>query len=414
MRRYPWLAGTWIMLLFVAVQIRAQTPVGAGGTTTAFVDVSVVPMMEEVVVGGQTVLVRDGTIAAIGPSADITVPEDATVIDGTGRFLIPGLSDMHAHVSDREGNRPQDYLAQGITVVRNMMGNERHLAGREQVRTGRLPGPHFTTAGAAISGARLGSLHRVPADAEEARRLVRDQAAAGYDYVKVYSLLSREIYVATLDEAAKVGIPVVGHLTDEVPLEMALELGQTSFEHMYGYFWALESDASELRGEWDPRRLFHAVEIDEHKLADVARMTASAGAWNCPTLWRKSNFLTSPLAEDAWNDPELRSLGESNRATLLVALFNANARLLTGTDDRAEIIHEELRLFVEAGLSPYAALRASTVAAAEYLGALDRFGTIEVGKEANLVLLEGDPLSDIGNTSRQVGTMMRGLWIPRR
>lgn len=381
-------------------------------TTTAFVQVAVVPMTSEAVLSDRTVLVVDGTIVAIGAAGEVTIPDGTTVIDATGQFLIPGLSDMHAHVRRREGNLPQDYLAQGVTVVRNMQGDPAHLAAREQVREGTLAGPYLYTAGPAISGFEQDRRHSIPAGPEEARAFVREHAEAGYDYIKVYSLLSRDIYDAVLDEAQTIGIPVVGHVPDAVRASRAMQAGQWSFEHLYGYFWELESEASELQGEWAPQRLFHAVAIDDSKLPALAEQTARAGVWNCPTLWRKNNFLTSPMAEEAWSDPALRRLGETNRAKLLKSLFDAGAGLLVGTDDRAEIIHEELKLFVAAGLSPYEALRASTTAPAEFLGEADRFGTVEVGKEANLVLLEANPLEDISNTSRISGVMMRGLWMP--
>jgi imidazolonepropionase-like amidohydrolase len=369
-------------------------------------------MTSEIVLEDQIVLIANGHISVIGPADEVDLPEGTGVVDGTGQFLIPGLSDMHAHLRRVEGQRPEDYLAQGVTVVRNMQGDPSHVAFRDQVRAGSIPGPIVFTAGPAIAGRRIDRRHEVPESESEARAKVREHSAAGYDYIKVYSLLSREMYDAILDEARTVGIPVVGHVPDAVGAAHAIAAGQSSLEHMFGYFWELESGTSDLRGQWKPRRLFHAVEIDDAKLPALAEQTAQAGVWNCPTLWRKNNYLTSPLAADSWNRPELRALGEENRRKLLKALFDAGAGLLTGTDDRAEIIHQELALFVDAGLTPFDALRASTSAAAEYLGAVDRFGTIEVGKEANLVLLRANPLDGIENTRTINGIMMRGEWMP--
>jgi imidazolonepropionase-like amidohydrolase len=369
-------------------------------------------MTSEMVLEDQIVLITSGQISALGSANEVRLPEGTDVVDGRGQFLIPGLSDMHAHLRRAEGHRPEDYLAQGVTVVRNMQGVPSHVAFRDQVRAGRIPGPIVFTAGPAIAGRRIDRRHKVPESESEARALVREHSAAGYDYIKVYSLLSSEMYDAILDEAQQVGIPVVGHVPDAVRASHAIRAGQSSLEHMFGYFWELEAETSGIRGQWDPRRLFHAVEIDDARLSVLAERTARARVWNCPTLWRKSNYLTSPLAEDAWNTPELRALGEENRRRLLKALSAAGAGLLTGTDDRAEIIHEELELFVDAGLTPFDALHASTYAAAEYLGALNRFGTVEVGKDANLVLLRANPLDDIANTSAISGVMMRGVWMP--
>lgn len=126
-------------------------------------------------------------------------------------------------------------------------------------------------------------------------------------------------------EANALGMPIVGHVSDEVGLRHAIAMGIRSVEHLYGYFWELESETSDLRGKWHPRRLFHAVEIDPAKLEPIARLTAEAGVWNCPTMWRKNNYLTSPIAEEAWNDSRLRELGEENRRLLVKALHDAGA-----------------------------------------------------------------------------------------
>lgn len=377
----------------------------------AITNVSVIPMDVEQVLENQTVLIAEGRITAIAPSGSIEVPPDAIRIDGRGRFLLPGLSDMHAHVRHADGRRPGDYLRQGITVVRNMQGEPSHLAFRARVQAGEEPGPLFFTAGQALAGSRLSDRHRIITEPEAGRAAVREQAAAGYDYIKVYSLLSREVYDAILDEAHTLGIPVVGHVPDDVRASHALASGQSSLEHFYGYFWELESDSSALQGRWDARRLFHAVEIDEHKLAEMARRTAQAGVWNCPTLWRKDNHLTSPMAREAWETPALRALGHANRMRLVKALHDAGAGLLVGTDDRADVVHEELALFVEAGLTPFEALRAATVNAALYLDRGDELGTVTVGKRANVVLLAANPLEDIRHTKTLVGVMIDGVWM---
>ena len=370
-------------------------------------------MDSERVLENQTVLVSEGRITEIGPSQSVDVPPDAVRIAGQGRYVLPGLSDMHAHVRRIDGHMPEDYLRQGITVVRNMSGEPSHLEFRDQVRSGSEPGPIFFTAGQTLAGYRISNRHRIIEDPEAGREAVREHVEAGYDYIKVYSFLSLEVYDAILDEAQKLGIPVIGHVSDHVPVSHAITSGQSSLDHFYGYFGALESPSSTLQGEWDARRLFHAVEIDDSKIEELATQTAEAGAWNCPTLWRKDNYLTSPLAQEAWDTPSLRELGHANRMKLVKALHDAGAGLLVGTDDRAEIVHEELALFVEAGLTPFEALRAATVNAAEYLHMMDEIGTVAVGKRANLVMLAANPLEDIHNTSEIEGVVVNGAWIPR-
>ena len=394
---------------FGLVSCTAQTMEFQQEKPLVITNVSVIPMDQEQVLANQTVLISGGRVTAIMPSGSMEIPPSAIQLDGEGRYLMPSLSDMHAHVRRKEGYRPQDYIRQGITVIRNMQGEPAHLAFRQHVES---EGLFFYTAGQALAGYRIDRRHRIIEQAEEGRVAVREQVDAGYDYIKVYHFLSREVYDAILDEARQLGIPVVGHVPDDVRASHAIASGQSSFEHFYGYFWELESAASSLQGKWDGRRLFHAVEIDDSKLAELAIQTTQAGVWNCPTLWRKDNYLTSPLAEDAWNTPSLRTLGHTNRMKLVKALHDAGAGLLAGTDDRAEIIHKELELFVEAGLTPFEALRTATVNPAKYLELSEEIGTVEVGKRANLVMLAANPLEDISNTKTIVGVMVNGVWMP--
>ena len=414
MNRFRFAAFSALVGLGVCIPMActAQSMQAEPGQPIAIINVSVIPMDREQVMENQTVLVSDGRITEIAPSRSLEVPANAFRIDGEGQYLIPGLADMHAHVRRIDGYMPEDYLRQGITVVRNMQGEPSHLEYRESVRSDGAPGLLFYTAGPALAGFQIDRRHRVIETPEEGRAAVREHVEAGYDYVKVYSFLSLEVYDAILDEAHSLDIPVIGHVSDDVRASHAIAAGQSSFEHFYGYFWELESASSTLQGEWEPRRLFHAVEIDDSKLAALATQTAEAGVWNCPTLWRKDNSLTSPLAQEAWDTPALRTLGHTNRMKLVKALHDAGAGLLAGTDDRAEIIHEELALFVEAGLTPFEALQTTTVNAAAYLELADEIGTVTSGKRANLLMLAANPLEDIRNTKAIVGVIVGGVWMP--
>ena len=396
------------LLLFVSILSgSAGCPAQEVTSTVAITNVSVIPMDVEHILNDQTVLISNGRIEAIGSTGSVSIPANALLIDGDRRFLIPGLSDMHAHVSREEGRTEQDYIRQGVTVVRNMQGEPAHLQYRNKNQG---VGPVFRTAGPALAGYRISNRHRIVTEVDDARAAVREQTAAGYDYIKVYSFLTVEVYDAILDEARELGIPVVGHVPDDVKATRAISAGQSTIEHLFGYFWELESESSSLQGQWDPRRLFHAVEIDESKIPSISDMTAQAGVWNCPTLWRKDNYLTSPLAREAWETPGLRELGHANRMKLVKGLHDAGAGLLVGTDDRAEVVHDELALFVEAGLTPFEALYAATVNAAIYLEMVDEMGTVSEGKRANLVLLDANPLDDISNTKAIAGVILDGRW----
>ncbi len=378
----------------------------------AIVDVTVVPMDREIALPHQTVVVVGRTITQLGPVDEVTLDPSAERIDGRGLYLLPGLADMHAHVRRKKGQRPEDYLEQGITTVRNMAGEPDHLEFRDRVRAGELAGPIVFTAGQPLTSSDQFRRHRQVSTAEEGRAAVRKQVADGYDFIKIYSLLSREAYDGILAEANERNIPVGGHVTDSVPITEALGSGLSSIEHLFGYFWYLESADSELQGRWAPRRLFHAVDLDPKKLAPIAEATARAGVWNCPTLWRKDNYLTAPMAKEAWETPELRRLAETNRRLLVKALHDAGAGLLAGTDDEPKVIHDELALFVEAGLTPFEALRTATVAPGNYL-AVPGLGTIAVGSPAHFLLLEANPLEAIENTRSIHAVVVNGTRIPR-
>ena len=177
--------------------------------TTAIINVNVIPMSTETVIAARTVLVEDGRIVAIGPVDEVPIPEDATAVDGTDRYLMPGLGEMHAHVKPVDSPRLERdltlFVANGITHVRGMLGEPGHLRLRQQILAGDVFGPRLTTSGPSLNGRSVNG-------AEDARRQVREQAAAGYDFVKVHPGLSREEFTALAETANEVGIPFAGHV----------------------------------------------------------------------------------------------------------------------------------------------------------------------------------------------------------
>jgi imidazolonepropionase-like amidohydrolase len=400
----------------------------------AFVDVTVVPMDRERVLDRQTVVVRGGLIQALGPFDAVPIPDDALVIDGRDRYLMPGLVDMHVHIEDP--NELLLFAANGVTTVRNMWGNQgfKRLLGfpdqlelRDRISRGELVGPTIYTSGPILEGppatVPFMTILRTPADAE---RAVARQAERGYDFIKVYDNLTPDVYAAVVAASRRHGLPVAGHVPVRVGLESVLESGQRTIEHLGGY---LDPDAAELL-------------VDRDSLPDAARRTAAAGVWNVPTfvLWLKrlpgDSDLTRP--ELRYVSPRMKriwrtfarqmhaSIGyagddytERMRGLMMEVtgqLHAAGAGLLLGTDtDNAYVIpgfsvHEELALLVEAGLSPYEALRSATANAAEAMGRPGEFGVVAVGARGDLLLLEDDPLTDVSHAERRVGVMLQGRW----
>jgi amidohydrolase family protein len=412
--------------------------------TITFEDVSVVPMDSERVAGGQTVVVDGDRITWIGPAAQARIPSGAQRVDGRGKYLMPGLADMHCHPSDQD-----DLLllvAYGVTTIRNLEGMPRHVLWRERIASGQLLGPTIHTSGPIVDGRPvrgLGSLSVVTR--EEAVAAVEHTKRGGYDCVKVYDQLSPEAYGWTMAAARERELPVVGHIPFRVGLHDVLAARQRSIEHLYGYPQAVQPasrpatmprDLSQLRA-WLYDVAQHA---DLARIPDLAGATRDAGTWNCPTLiirarWAEDPATLSALPELQYlspirldqaryffshypKEPERHAVADLN-AAVLRGLAEAGAGLMVGTDSGVPgfvfgaTVHEELRAFVDAGLSPFQALRAATTAPAEFLGEAGLLGEITVGARADLLLLDANPLADISSTSRRAGVMAGGRWLPQ-
>jgi len=418
--------------LAAAVLLAAQQPTASTqAAAQAFTNVSVIPMDRERVLARQTVVVRGGRIIAMGDAGKVPVPPGATRIDGTGRFLIPGLADMHVHTFDRD--ELTLFLANGITTVRNLHGIPRHLAWRDSLARGTMLGPRLHTSGPIIDGSPpTRATNVVVRTPEEAARAVADQKAAGYDLIKIYDNVPRDLYPVILSAARAAGLPVTGHLPTPVGLTGLLEAGgQQSIEHV-----------EELLPLFRDGR-------DTTNVDSVARQLARAGIWLIPTV----TVYTSALAQSTdgaavkarrelryMNPATIRDWGWEPTATgfaqegarerftrtveffersLIPALHRAGVRLLAGTDAPIpaivpgfSLVHE-LRTFVRAGLTPFEALATATRAPAAFLGASNEWGSIAVGRSADLVLLESNPLQSIDAVARPAGVMVRGRWLSR-
>lgn len=433
-----------VALLVLSVAGTSAAAGSAPGSITAFVHVAVVPMDRELVLENWTVIVADGRIRELGPSSVLSVPERATVIDGRGKYLMPGLADMHAHTWE-EDDFPL-LLSNGVTTIRNMFGGRVHLRWKERIAAGELDSPTIYTAGPIIDGNPPIWPGAVVEDAAQARRSVAEQHSAGYDFLKVYSRLSREAYDAIFREGKALGMKVTGHVPDAVGLAAALRSGIDSIEHLSGYESLARKDPIGAGEEASWARL------EESQVESVARETAKSGAWNCPTLVLfqhrvapgESEHLGQLLARDemryvsaetvrSWlpqnnflknstpaRAASSRGKGDAMRKKLVKALHQAGAGLLLGTDYGNPFVvpgfslHQELRNFVDAGLSPFEAIRAGTSGAAEFMNARNEFGTVEVGRRADLILIEGNPLEDVANVNKRVGVMLRGKWYSQR
>jgi hypothetical protein len=398
----------------------------------------------------QTVLVRGDRIVAIGPRGEIPIPTGALILEAKDRYLVPGLTDMHVHLEyfDDPGVLKL-FLAHGVTSVRNMDGRPYILEWRRRTAAGELLGPSIHTAGPLLDGdPPIRPDNTVVRNADEARAAVLTQADAGYDFIKVYINLSLEAYRAILAAARERGLPVAGHVPRRVDLQEALAAGQT-IEHLTDYGDWIEADDSPFRDRWHWSKLYLAMPVDPRKMASAVDRIARSKVWTVPTMVQAERALAPPETLSAWLaapemayiPPDGRELwegrvrritermdaedwarvkeGAENRRRLAATLRAAGARLLVGTDTPNPFVvpgfsvHEELVNFVEAGFTPEEALSAATREAALFFGELDEWGTVEAGKRADLMLLEANPLENIGNARRLAGVMVRGRWLPK-
>jgi imidazolonepropionase-like amidohydrolase len=427
--------------MFVRVDA-AEPP--ASPRDIAIVGARVIAMTGEQVIDDATVLISQGVISAVGKADSVKIPKGAFVVRAQGKFLLPGLSEMHAHVP--AGPAPayarEDVLflwaANGVTVARGMLGAPEHLQLRADLAAQRVLGPRLITAGPSFNGNSVKS-------PEQGAQLVRDQKAAGYDFLKLHPGLSRESFLAIAQTAREVGIEFGGHVSQAVGVQLALEQDQQAIDHLDGYLLAVVPPAA--REGADPNNAGLVTKFNPALLPEVVRMTRAAGTWMVPTQTLYDNLLGPTTLAELEARSEMRYVPTKLRAQyanskremsqnygvtpefsrryidvrrqLIRSLHDGGVGMLLGSDSPQIFnvpgfaTHRELQSLVAAGLTPYQALRTATAAPAEFFGARGKYGTIVVGADADLVLLKSDPLQDIANTQSIEGVMVRGRWLDR-
>jgi len=409
-----------ILSLLLAIPALAETIV--------IRNVNVVSMTSPKVMEKQNVIVRDGKIESVSTRL-AKMPDGTKVVDGTGKYLMPGLAEMHGHVppANAPNGATEDtlflYVASGITTVRGMLGHEGQLELREKSKRGEIVAPNLYLAGPSFNGQSVNS-------PEEAVARVRAQKKEGWDLLKVHPGLTREEYDAMAKTAKEVGIRFGGHVPEAVGLEHAIEMGQETFDHIDGYAELLEADQGPVGAK---------------KLAAIVKKSKDAGVWIVPTsaLWEVL-FNTIPLetlkaypelkyvsanAVNQWSAAYTARLSQmpreaaknviDNRTRILRALHEGGVRILMGTDAPQQFsvpgfsLHRELLRMRDAGMSNFEILKSGTVNVGSYFAKQDAFGTIAPGQRADLVLLDASPLADIGNVAKISGVMVRGRWLDR-
>jgi imidazolonepropionase-like amidohydrolase len=453
-----------VMVFFGA----GAAPIGAAAALPQLVltHVSVIDSTANAARPDQSVVIVNGRIAAIGPSARIKLPKDARIVDGQGKFLVPGLWDMHVHIAGLNADPAWSkqvllplLLANGVTGVRDMGGDlDTLLTWKREIEAGTLVGPHIVACGPFLVGSGNKTAEQYPiANVEEARAAVRDLKRRGAEFIKIISVASKEVFFAIADEAKKQNIPFAGHLPFQVSAQEASNAGMRSIEHLLYSAFSLsfsskEDDlrvrliAAEDKGDsvaWEKIAHESDATYDKEKATQLFQTLKRNGTWVTPTLaslditahpedWSADDpqlaFVPPSLAKqwrDSMQDPEMKvraawlARQAANDWRLTGELHHAGIPLLVGSDSLdafvipGESLHRELGELVRAGLTPAEALSAATSGAATFLGREHDLGTVETGKIADLVLLDGSPLENIANTQRVNAVVRAGVYLDR-
>jgi imidazolonepropionase-like amidohydrolase len=440
--------------LILAACIVLATP--GRGAALAFTHVTVIDVSGGAAQSDMTVVTDQGHIVAVGSSTELRAPAGARIVAARGKYLIPGLWDMHVHtvfgdwLPRNERVTLPLFVANGITGVRDMGGDLAVLKEwRAAIAAGRLLGPRMIIAGPMLDG----PVPRFPSSAPvatpaDARRIVDELQAQGVDFIKIQSLIPRDGYFAAADEAKKVGISFVGHVPDAVRASEASDAGQRSIEHFTGIFEGASTIEDQLIT--GPKSLGVNVKtFDPERARRLIQLMAKNQTWQVPTLvWERGQWLIDDIdkthdpltkyAPHAWKDrtwpmfvKEIMAGMDTNplpvrrhfvqmELDMTLAMFRAGVPFMAGTDTAAGVhvfpgfsLHEELALFVKAGLTPLQALQTATLNPARFLGRTADMGSVAEGKVADLLLLDANPLDDIDNTRRISGVLLAGRYFDR-
>jgi imidazolonepropionase-like amidohydrolase len=424
-----------IAILVCALAIGQEGSGAQQAPVVAIENVGVIPMDRERVLANQTILARDGRISEMGTA--VAIPAGATRVDGRGKFVIPTLAEMHAHVPAGEGAERVlfMYVANGIGTIRSMLGDPSHFELRERGVKGQIVAPAMYLSGPSFNG------QTAPTPQAASARVV-EQRKAGYDLLKIHPGVPRNAFDALAAAADKTGIRFAGHVPADVGLSRALEAKYSTIDHLDGYVEALAKPGAadgQLFG------IGLVGQVDESKIPSLVAQTKAAGTLMVPTQVLIENWY-GPIDVDAmraWPEIRYANPGEVDqwvatkrknvaaysaehrqqyialRRRLIKALHDGGVGILLGSDAPQTwnvpgfSIHREIASYVAAGLTPYEALVTGTRAVAAHLGTSDRTGTIETGKRADLVLLDGNPLQDISHTAKIAGVMIGGRWLSK-
>jgi imidazolonepropionase-like amidohydrolase len=413
----------------------------------AFTHVNVISMENDQILNDQTVLIKAGKIMKIGDAKSINTSATKEIVDAKGKYLTPGLAEMHAHIpGNQNGTELAEetlflYLSNGITLIRGMLGQPYHIVLRDQVEMGEVLGPKIYTSGPSFNNTTVTS-------AEEGANRAREQKEAGYDFLKLHPGLTREQFDAIVATANEIGIPYTGHVSTGVGIRRAIEAKYGSIDHIDGYLEGLVPPALDL--DPDSNGFFGINFTEEAELSNIPELvqkTKEAGVWIVPTQAMMERWMGPTEPAELAKDPEMKYINPNTlnnwvrtkenvlaqpeynaeqalqfneiRREILRQLHEAGVGILLGSDAPQVFnvpgfsIQREMEAMSRSGMSAYEILKAGTVNPAIYFGNEAQYGMIKGGLDASLILLENNPLEDISNMSHPVGVMVKGQWISK-
>lgn len=429
----------------------------AAAQTLRITNVNVVDVSTGQLHPSSTIVIRGNRIASVGAAPRARVAGEQ-VVDANGMYVIPGLWDMHTHVyfgsKAAQGSEvilPM-FIANGVTGVRDMGSVlDSVLHARADIAAHKRLGPRMVVSGPMLDGAIVSFPSSIAITTPAAgRRAVDSLEHRGVDFIKIQSGVPRDAYFAIADEAKRVGIPFEGHVPDAIRASEAIAAGQRTFEHLIGIFEASSPDEDQfIHDKYDggtkrPGRFL--ATYDPAREAAIVKQIAAANVWQCPTLfWERGQWLVDTV--QVMKDPDLafapaswiaswpktrasireglasdtlpvRARFVAHELDIVRKLHDANVPFLAGTDTPAGVdllpgfsLHLELERFVAAGFTPLEALQTATINPARFWNKRNDFGTVETGRVADLVLLTGNPLTDIRNTRTIAGVVADGRYL---
>ena len=455
------LSGLALLLAVLSLAIREAAPARCQSTDVVILHVTVINPGTSSVLSNRAVVITGAKISAVASADTFKPPKGARLIDAHGKYLIPGLWDMHVHSAfgdwfpgGREVTLPL-YVANGVTGVRDMGGDLPVLfEWRRQIATGEIVGPRMVVSGPMLDGYLPGEKLRFPSSVpittpESAIAAVDSLKQQGADFIKVQSVISHDAYLAAATEARKQNLPIVGHVPDKVRISETIAAGQKSIEHLMGIFEGCSTEEDKfIRGEGNLKLLLTTSE--QARCDAIIHSLAQHQVWEVPTLaWQRGGifldqldwkhqpldkYVPRPWVSATWHhfadtlilpdlarDPlPLRQEYFRRNLQIVQSMHSAGVQFLAGTDTPAGVyvlpgfsLHDELANFVEAGFTPMEALQTVSSNPATFLGTEDRFGSIAPGKVADLVLLNASPLEDIRNTRKINAVLANGRLFER-